>query len=143
MASDPGMFPGREGALSGFSYFDFEADPPVMRVFDGGVEFSKGVTKMLGFPDKCIFLVHDSTKRCALQAVDIEDMRGVAYYEEDNMPDSPAVTWKNDRLAQRVAELGGLDLTKSDYIVHGYPLLDEDAVMFDLHSAKAESKEHA
>lgn len=142
MSSNPGMFPGTHGALAGFSYFDFEADTPTMRVFDGGVEFSDGVTKALGFPDKCIFLVHDSMQRCALQAVDIEDMRGVSYYEEDNMPDSPAITWKNDRLSQRVADLGKLDLSKQDYIVHGYPMLDEDAVMFDLHTAKPQPKKN-
>lgn len=140
MPSNPGMFPGTRGALSGFSHFDFEKDTPSMRVFDGGVQFSESVTKTLGFPDKCIFLVHDSTKRCALQAVDLEDIRGVPYYEEDNMPDSPAITWANNRLAQRVAELGGLDLSKYEYIVRGYPLLDEDAVMFDLHSAKAKPR---
>lgn len=140
---DPGMLPGTRGALAGFSYFDFNKDAPYLRVFEDGVQFSEGVTDALGYPDKCIFLVHDSTKRCAIQAVDLEDTRGVSYYEEDDMPDSPVITWSNKRLAQRVADLGGLDLTKSDYIVSGYPMLDEDAVMFDLHSAKPVDKNSA
>lgn len=130
-------------ALDGFSYFDFEADPPHLRVFEDGVEFSEGVTKSLGFPDKCIFLLHDSMKRCAIQAVDIDDTRGVSYYEEDNMPETPNITWANTRLAKRVADLGGLNLAESDYIVHGFPLRDQDAVMFDLHSAKAVPKKKA
>lgn len=123
-------------SLEGFRYFDFKDDTPRMHVHKDRVEFSAGVTHALGFPDRCIFLFHDDTKRCAIQAVAVDDIRGVAYYEEDNMPDSENITWHNKQLANEIAGIGGLDLEKGSYVVTGYPLLDEDAVMFDLNSAK-------
>lgn len=124
------------GFLEGFEYYDFKEKAPHFHLKKDSVTFNSGVTEELGYPAKCIFLFRTSTKQCALQGVDVDDVRGVDYYDPQNLPPGNKVTWKDKQLAKHIAELGGFDLDKHEYLVRGYQLPETDAMMFDLNTAQ-------
>ena len=124
------------GFLDGFEYYDFKEKAPHFHLRKDGVTFSAGVAESLGYPPKCTFLFRTATKQCALQGVDIDDERGVDYYDPNNLPPDGQVKWPDKRLAKHIADLGGFDLEKHEYLVHGYDIPETDAMMFDLNTAK-------
>lgn len=121
--------------LEGFEYVDLDEGTPFMHVFEHGITFSKGVCERLGSPQKVIFRLDEPRCKCALQGVDVDDPRGVDFFSFQDMT-REKITWKDRHLAQRIADMGGWDLCAHSYVAMGYELPDEDAIMFDVRTAK-------
>lgn len=127
--------------LDGYEYVDLDKGTPYMRVTERGVSFSSGVCETMGRPQRVIFRVDESRRKCALQGVDVDDPRGTDFYSLQDMT-RESITWKDRDLARRLAELGdGWDLCKESYILQGYALPGEDAVMFDIATGRPDAGE--
>lgn len=121
--------------LEGFEYLDIDEGHPWMRVAKRGVVFSSGVTQALGEPQKVIIRMDEARKECVIQGVDVNDARGVDYFDPEDMTHE-RIAWHNRILADDIARMSGWDLSDASYVLPGYPLPSEDAVMFDAKTAR-------
>lgn len=125
--------------LEGFEYLDIDEGQPWMRVAKKGVVFSSGVTEALGEPQKVIIRIDEARKECVIQGVDVNDPRGVDYFDLQDMT-RKRIGWHNRILADDIARMSDWDLDSASYILSGYPLPSEDAVMFDAKTAQSYSE---
>lgn len=122
--------------LDGFERFDIEDQPPKLIVDANGVTFNAAVAEQLGNPQKVFFLVDDKYRRVALQSLSGEDDQGIDFWSPENAS-RETIRWNTRKLARKLEELGSLDLQHSNYELKGFLIDDEDAMFFDLNTAKS------
>lgn len=124
----------RTPMLDGFERFDIHDKAPKMRVKHDGVTFDRAVCEQLGNPQKVYFLVDDKYNRVALQGCGMDDPEGIDFWNPEDAS-KEKIHWKTKVLADKLREMGNLDLEKNEYEVPGY-LIEDDAMFFDLNTVK-------
>ena len=121
--------------LDGFKPFDFSVGAPYASITANGVTFNKSVVAKLGFPEFVLLLIDEEGQRIAIMPCDANTPNAVAFFRE-RKSGTISVRWNSKDLLNVLQELMCVDLSTGGFRVEGKYLRAENAMLFELLTAK-------
>jgi hypothetical protein len=123
--------------LDGFEVFDFNVGAASASITPNGLTFNKSVVIKLGYPRYAQLLINNHSKQIAVRACEKDDDKAYEFYgcSPDEKP-IRSVRWNHKDLLNSLSELMDWDLKKVAHRVEGKMLPEENAMLFDLTTAK-------
>ena len=122
--------------LSGFTSFNFEEGVPCVSVTKNGVTFNKAVIMKLGYPSHVILLINKEQKMIAVQKCTESTTNSTTFYKKKENSDILSVRWNAKDLLNTIQEMMDWDLSMDSFRISGSLLEEEEAMLFDLTTAK-------
>ncbi len=123
--------------LDGFEVFDFNVGAASASITPNGVTFNKSVVIKLGCPKYAQLLINKQLKQIAVRVCDKEDAKAYEFYSfPPEVRPVRSVRWNHKDLLNSLSELMDWDLKKVTHRVDGKLLPEENAMLFDLTTAK-------
>lgn len=121
--------------LEGFKPFDFNEGVPYVSVTRNGVTFNKSVIMKLNYPKQVVLLINDEAHQIAVQVCPEDYPKAVSFYKEKKSK-LVSVRWNGKDLLNTLQEMMNWNLEYQSYRIEGVLLKEENAMLFDLNSAK-------
>lgn len=118
-----------------FQTFNFEEGVPYVSITKNGVTFNKAVIMKLGYPEHVILLINPDEKMIAIKKCLAETPNSTSFYKE-NAKGILSVRWNAKDLLNTLQDITGWNLSQDAFRIDGCLIKEENAMMFDLKSAK-------
>lgn len=118
-----------------FKSFNFDEGVPYVSITKNGVTFNKAVIMKLNYPANVVLLINAEEKVIAIQKCTPEAKNSTTFYKE-NEKNILSVRWNARDLLNTLQEITGWNLSTDSYRVDGTLILEENAMLFDLKTAK-------
>lgn len=123
-------------SFEGFQVFNFDEGVPSASVTKNGITFNRAVVMKLGFPKHVVLLINAEEAKIALKCCTEETPNHASFYKE-NAKGILSVRWNAKDLLNTLQSITGWNLDQNSYRVYGTLLKDEEAMLFDLTTAKS------
>ncbi len=121
--------------FDGFQAFNFEEGVPYFSVTKNGVTFNKAVVMKLGYPEYVVLLINASEKKIALKKCPQGTPNSISFYKE-NEKKILSIRWNMKDLLNTLQDITGWNLSNDSYRIDGTLIKEEEAMLFDLTTAK-------
>ena len=121
--------------FDGFKSFNFDEGVPYVSITKNGVTFNKAVIMKLNYPANVVLLINAEEKVIAIQKCTSDVKNSTTFYKE-NEKNILSVRWNARDLLNTLQDITGWDLSKDSYRVDGVLIVEENAMLFDLKTAK-------
>lgn len=121
--------------FDGFKSFNFDEGVPYVSITKNGVTFNKAVIMKLNYPANVVLLINAEEKVIAIQKCAPDVKNSTTFYKE-NERNILSVRWNARDLLNTLQDITGWDLSKDSYRVDGILVVEENAMLFDLKTAK-------
>ena len=121
--------------FDGFKSFNFDEGVPYVSITKNGVTFNKAVIMKLNYPANVVLLINAEEKVIAIQECTPDVKNSTTFYKE-NEKNILSVRWNARDLLNTLQDITGWDLSKDSYRVDGILVVEENAMLFDLKTAK-------
>ena len=118
-----------------FKSFNFDEGVPYVSITKNGVTFNKAVIMKLNYPTNVVLLINAEDKVIAIQKCTPDVKNSTTFYKE-NEKNILSVRWNARDLLNTLQDITGWDLSKDSYRVDGVLVAEENAMIFDLKTAK-------
>lgn len=123
--------------LDGFEVFDFDVGTASASITPNGLTFNKSVVIKLGYPRYAQLLINKRSKQIAIRVCEKDDEKAYEFYNgSPNVKPVRSVRWNHKDLLNSLSELMDWDLKKVTHRVEGKMMPEENAILFDLTTAK-------
>ncbi len=118
-----------------FQVFNFDEGVPYVSVTKNGVTFNKAVIMKLGYPEYVVLLINSNEQIIALKKCTEATPNSTSFYKE-NAKKILSVRWNAKDLLNTLQDITGWDLSKDAFRIDGCLIKEENAMTFDLKTAK-------
>lgn len=115
--------------------FNFEEGVPYVSITKNGVTFNKAVIMKLGYPEHVVLLINSAEKIIAIKSCQAEAPNSTTFYKE-NPKGILSVRWNAKDLLNTLQDITSWDLSQDAFRIDGCLVKEENAMIFDLKSAK-------
>lgn len=122
--------------FDGFSSFNFDEGVPYVSFTKNGVTFNKSVIMKLNYPNNVVLLINPENKKIAIKCCDESTPNSTTFYKKKEASNVLSVRWNAKDLLHTIEKIMEWDLEQNAYRVNGTLLKEEEAMMFDLSTAK-------
>ncbi len=121
--------------LEGFTVFNPKEGVPYVSVTSNGVTFNRSVVMKMQYADHVLLLFNEDTRKMAIQRCDRDTPNATPFYRP-RKNEILSVRWNNKDLINTIVKIMGWDLTIEGFKVVGDLIREEDAMIFDLDTAR-------
>lgn len=121
--------------LDGFKPINVISGSAVLSITNNGLSFNKNVIQKMGAPRYILFLLNKETKQMAIQKTSEENDMAV-HFAHDNISNKNGIRYNNRDIEQLIESLMNWDLSTKIYRIDGIYHDDEQAMVFDLKTAR-------
>ena len=121
--------------LENFKPFNFNEGVPYVSITNHGITFNKSVVMKLDYPKFALLLIDANSKQIAVKSSSELVPNAVPFYKEKKS-NVISVRWNGRDLLNTIQEMMGWDLEKNSFRIDGSLLKEENAMIFDLKTAK-------
>lgn len=118
-----------------FVAFNFEEGVPYVSITKNGVTFNKAVIMKLEYPEHVVLLINSDEKIIAIKRCPAEVPNSTTFYKK-NAKGILSVRWNAKDLLNTLQDITNWDLSQDAFRVDGCLVKEENAMIFDLKSAK-------
>lgn len=121
--------------FDGFKSFNFDEGVPYVSITKNGVTFNKAVIMKLNYPANVVLLINAEEKVIAIQKCTPDVQNSTTFYKA-NEKNILSVRWNARDLLNTLQEITKWNLAQDSFRVDGVLVVEEDAMVFDLKTAK-------
>ena len=121
--------------LEGFKPIELMTGSPVLSVTNNGLSFNKNVINKMGRPEYIRFMINTESKQLAIQKVEEYDNASVPFIRK-NVDNKNGIRYNNRDLENTIATLMEWDLSTKAYRIDGIYQEDDNAMIFNLTTAR-------
>lgn len=121
--------------LEGFKTISLTVGVPYISVTGNGLTFNKASIIKLGKPSHVILMMNEESKKIAVQSCE-QNTEDATPFLKSKSDSTMSVRWNNRDLLNTISKMMSWDLKKNGYRIDGDYLNTENAMIFDLDSAR-------